>query len=91
VAKTSTSSAGRSAPKPGKVHVFLGPVTGELAAHEADLTLLGEAWGDRAGAAIAVGDFDGSGLPDLAVGAPGATTAAGPEAGRVYVWFDPVL
>jgi len=37
------------------------------------------------GAAVAIGDFDGNGLDDLAIGAPGATVAPLPGAGLVAV------
>lgn len=39
------------------------------------------------GAQLAFGDWDGSGKPDLAVAAPGKTTGAGTNAGRVYMYF----
>ena len=43
--------------------------------------------GDRFGHSIAVGDFDGDSLPDLAVGAPGETLAGSAEtAGAVYLY-----
>lgn len=45
--------------------------------------------GDWAGAAIAVGDFDGDGVLDLAVGAACDGTAA-PGAGATYVLYGPV-
>jgi hypothetical protein len=37
--------------------------------------------GDRFGAALTPGNFDGNELPDLAVGAPGETVAGRPGAG----------
>jgi len=42
------------------------------------------------GSALAVGDIDGDGQDDLVVGAPSADTAAGEDAGAVYVFFGPV-
>jgi hypothetical protein len=46
--------------------------------------------GDRFGAAVAAGDFDGNGLPDLAVGAPNKNHGAGnpDDSGRVYVAYS---
>jgi len=46
----------------------------------ADFTITGENPGDRAGHNVAVGDFDGDGVDDLAIAAPGA--------GRVYVFLN---
>lgn len=42
--------------------------------------------GDRFGAAMAVGDFNGDGFPDLAVGAPQAVRS-GQKAGGVTIYF----
>ncbi|WP_373047404.1 Ig-like domain-containing protein [Vulgatibacter sp.] len=41
--------------------------------------------GDRYGAALAVGDLDGDGRADLAVGAPGADPAGSIDAGQVVI------
>ncbi|WP_277743791.1 FG-GAP-like repeat-containing protein [Streptomyces sp. LX-29] len=39
--------------------------------------------GDRFGAAVATGDYNGDGYPDMAIGAPGEDASSG------GVWFDP--
>jgi hypothetical protein len=43
--------------------------------------------GDRFGASVASGDFDGNGRDDLAVGVPGERVAARPGAGAVNIVF----
>ncbi len=42
--------------------------------------------GDRFGAALTTGDFDGDGRDDLAVGAPGEAPDADPRSGGVFVY-----
>lgn len=46
---------------------------------------IGEA-GDRFGEALAVGDFNGDGRDDLAVGAPGESVGDGPASGAVFTF-----
>ncbi|MBD3221217.1 T9SS type A sorting domain-containing protein [bacterium] len=68
----------------GRVYVFFG---GPDLPAEADLVLESPAVGGRFGWSIAaVGDLDGDGIDDLAVGAPWADTA-GVEAGAAYVYL----
>lgn len=53
----------------GAAYIWLGPLSGALEASTADHVLLGEESGDRAGAAVTgIGDHDGDGLADVAVG-----------------------
>ena len=42
--------------------------------------------GDAYGARVAVGDFDGDGLMDLAIGAPGESPGSDPKSGWVFVY-----
>lgn len=57
----------------GAALVWFGAPRGEQEIGDADLTLTGEATGDRFGQAVdAGGDFNGLGWDDLVVGAPGA-------------------
>lgn len=67
----------------GLALVWFGPVRGDQDMDEADLTLTGEAAGDRVGQAVdAGGDFNGLGWEDLVVGAPGV----GGGDGAVFVF-----
>jgi hypothetical protein len=56
-------------------------------------SLKGNNPGDQAGSAVALGDFDGDGLDDIAVGARGADGPVGgmPDAGVVYLVFGSAL
>jgi hypothetical protein len=73
----------------GKVMVFLGPLAGVYDRYDADLVFVGEAPGDHVGAAVALGDFDGSGRLDLAIGAPFADGVE-ENTGQVYILDDPL-
>ncbi|MFH1466330.1 MAG: MopE-related protein [Pseudomonadota bacterium] len=79
----------------GAVHVLLGAgglPAGATSLGDADVILLGAAGGDAAGSSLAaLGDIDGDGLGDLAVGAP-YDDGSGASAGAVYLatgaWID---
>jgi hypothetical protein len=76
---------------PGKVLVFRGPLApGTLTVADAAAVFVGEQMGDHAGAALATGDFDGDGQPDLAIGAPFADRDGLTDAGAVYLLLDPL-
>jgi hypothetical protein len=75
------------------VHLFLaaGGYSGTHDLGEADLTLTGEP-ASRFGQALDVGDFDGDGVDDLSIGAPGATDPTSPSAtwdGAAYLFTGP--
>lgn len=69
----------------GGAWLFLGGArSGEFSADAADLELHGAAAGDRFGVSVAgVGDTNGDGLEEFAVGADGAGAT---DAGAVYLW-----
>lgn len=82
-----------SRPDAGEAYVFLGPfIPGEdrdSAAGEQDLIIYGSRAGDQLGRALAVGDFNGDGVDDIALGAPFADgpDLERPDAGQVYLLF----
>jgi hypothetical protein len=76
----------------GGVYIFraddVGALTGGVAAPQfAARTLAGTAGLGRFGTAIAAGDFDGDGIDDLAVGAPGTGDGHELSSGEVLVYF----
>jgi hypothetical protein len=79
--------ARRSFGAEGKVYIFLGPVSGNLAAADADLVLIG---GDPYGVfgdEIRGGrDLDGDGVPDLLVGAMGSSSSGVDYSGSLFVF-----
>jgi hypothetical protein len=73
----------------GKTYLFLAETlqtkNPEPSTFEGDLNLLGEAPFDKSGTAVsALGDVDGDGLPDFAIGAP-RNDRGGKDAGSAYV------
>ena len=74
----------------GRVYLFLGSSLtqgGAVPLADADATFTGQDAGDHAGhAAISIGDLDGDGLPDLAIGAWGSS-AGGMNSGSAAVFL----
>jgi hypothetical protein len=70
----------------GAVNVFYSTGT-RLASGSQALVQGNPEAGDRFGAALAVGNFNGDNFTDLAVGAPGEDLFAGADAGAVNVFF----
>jgi len=64
---------------------------GSLYPWDADGLLYSPGAADRMGAAVAVGDWDGDGLEDLAVGAPEAAVTGGPRTGRAFLFYGGVV
>ena len=70
----------------GAVYVFNGPVTNSLAHSSADIVIVGDNDEDEFGCAVAsLGDNDGDGVDDLAVGGH----YVGNDAGAVWVFHGP--
>lgn len=67
---------------PGRVQIWLGPITGPLEVADAWFVAHGESPADYFGDSVAAGDVDGDGLDDLVVGAPQWSDASG----RVYLF-----
>jgi hypothetical protein len=73
----------------GAVFISYGPVSGNVSAADAPVRFTGPADGAWAGAAISLGDTNGDGHMDLAVGAPGLTDTAASQ-GAVYIVLGPL-
>ncbi|MCK6523304.1 hypothetical protein L6R49_17965 [Myxococcota bacterium] len=71
----------------GALGLFYGPVSGVVVLGDADTLFAGDEASEAVGRDVGVGDLDGDGLPDLAIGGPGAST----ETGRVMLFFNPSL
>jgi hypothetical protein len=74
-------------PNAGAVYViFGGSGLSNRPLANADLVFTGEALGDQFGTSFSIGDVNGDGIDDLAVGAP-LNSYVDANAGRVYVFF----
>ena len=66
-----------------------GLLTGEQTLEQSDTMFLGADQNDFLGHALAIGDFNGDGFNDAALGAPGVDLA-GSDAGAAYLFFGPL-
>jgi len=78
----------------GKVYVYFGSdsLSSSLSPTDADVVLLGESSGDKAGYSVAsAGDVDGDGYADLLVGAPYNNAGGKADAGSAYLVYGSVM
>ncbi len=81
----------------GQVWIVAGPISADLSPRDIDDPVTGAVVDfsgvdaqDRLGSSLAVGDFDGDGQVDLAMGAPRARNLGQFQAGAVYVMKSPL-
>ena len=68
----------------GRVYIFHNDGSIPTTAGTADVTITGEATGNRIGSSLASGDFNSDGKVDLAVGGTGYTS----NTGRAYIFYN---
>jgi hypothetical protein len=73
----------------GRAFLFLGPMSGELTVDDAEAAFTGVIFSELLGDAVAAGDLNDDGVPDLILGAP-RPPLNGEDPGFVYVFFGPV-
>ncbi len=74
----------------GDAYLILGPLASGGLGAAAESTWGGSYSGEKAGKALAAGDVDGDGTPDLFIGAPSARVGSSSNSrGRSYVMFGP--
>jgi len=72
----------------GTVYVFRAGIKAPATVADAIVVVHGAAAGDELGAEVEViGDVNGDGIPDIAIGAPGHDNGALADAGAVYVFY----
>jgi predicted MPP superfamily phosphohydrolase len=85
------TGAHHSGNRVGKTYVIYGsnslPSTIDLNSVFADVTILGDDAHGRLGCSISSGDINGDGMDDVVIGAHGADTIGGDDAGETYVIY----
>lgn len=71
-------------------NTFAAPLAPDVRLSQADIIINSESSGDNVGASVSsIGDVNGDGLPDFAIGAP-RNDSGGHDAGKVYIFFGKV-
>lgn len=75
----------------GATYVFHSPIKGELSLSNAHAKIIGEAYNDESGSAVAsAGDVNSDGYDDVLIGAPGAADVEGKRnTGVAYLLYSP--
>jgi hypothetical protein len=75
----------------GRAYLFLGPLTTDIDTSKAVAAISAEAFGDNLGFSVAsAGDVNGDGVDDILIGAR-SNDDNGIQAGRVYLFYGPVI
>jgi len=76
----------------GGVYVFNGPVTGSMQLNDADAILYGNEDSDAGSSLTCIGDLNGDGREDLAIGAPNTSNnSSHPWGGATYIMNGPAI